>query len=91
MKLSLSFEEEELMSDIDVEEFTVEKIAEREYSVSGKSIDMLIKSVNFSDYESLQWFQRTLRKSGIIDALKEAGCEEGDSVHMGDLEFDYIE
>ena len=85
------FEEEELMPDIDVEEFTVEKIAEKEYSVSGKSIDMLIKSVNFSDYESLQWFQRTLRKSGIIDALKEAGCDEGDSVHMGDLEFDYIE
>ena len=51
----------------------------------------LINSVNFDDYESLQYFQRVLIQTGVIDALREAGCEEGDTVSMYDLEFDFVE
>ena len=42
------------------------------------------------DYESLQYFQRVLRYSGIIDALKEAGIEEEDTVSIFDFEFSFI-
>ncbi|MGI6215908.1 MAG: GTPase ObgE [Christensenellales bacterium] len=71
--------------------FEVEKISDHVYRVFGPSAESLIDSVNFSDYESMQWFQKTLRTSGIIDALKEAGCEEGDSVQMSGVSFDFIE
>ncbi len=61
------------------------------FMVEGKWLLQLINSVNFDDYESLQYFQRVLIQTGVIDALREAGCEEGDTVSMYDLEFDFVE
>ena len=61
------------------------------YLVVGPSLAHLIASVNFDDPESLLWFHRTLRRSGIIDALREAGAQEGDSVQIDDMEFDFVE
>ena len=42
------------------------------------------------DYESLQYFQRVLLSSGIIDALREQGVEEGDIVSIYDFEFEFV-
>lgn len=50
-----------------------------------------INSVNFDDYESLQYFQRVLINTGVIDALREAGIQEGDTVNIYDIEFDFME
>ncbi len=61
------------------------------YLVSGPAVDRLLGMVNMDDYESLQFFQRSLRRLGIIDALRERGVQEGDTVHMGDWSFDFIE
>ena len=61
------------------------------FMVEGKWLLQLINSVNFDDFESLQYFQRVLIQTGVIDALREAGCEEGDTVSMYDLEFDFVE
>ncbi len=61
------------------------------YIVRGPSIDQLIASVNFDDAESMLWFHKTLRRSGIIDALRQAGAQEGDTVQMDDMEFDFVE
>ena len=47
-------------------------------------------AVDFDDYESLQYFQRVLIHTGVIDALREAGIQEGDTVSMYDLEFDFV-
>ena len=47
--------------------------------------------MNFDDNESLQYFQRVLISSGVIDALKAAGIHEGDTVSMYDIEFDFVE
>lgn len=60
------------------------------YVVSGSWIEAVGGSVNFSDEESLQFFQRALKNRGVIDALVEAGCAEGDTVRIGDLEFDFV-
>ena len=46
--------------------------------------------VDLDDYESLQYFQRVLRLSGIIDKLEEMGIYEGDTVSILDIEFDYM-
>ena len=61
------------------------------YLVEVDWLPQLIRSVNFDDYESLQYFQRVLISSGVIDALREAGVQEGDTVSMYDLEFDFME
>ena len=50
-----------------------------------------MNAVNFDDSESLQYFQRVLIETGVIDALREAGCQEGDTVDLYDLEFDFVE
>ena len=61
------------------------------YFVEGEWLLKLIATVNFDDYESLQYFQRVLINTGVIDALREAGINEGDTVSMYDLEFDFVE
>ena len=50
----------------------------------------LIGSVNFEDRDSLRYFQRILKSSGVIEKLEESGCEDGDSVSIYDFEFDFI-
>lgn len=60
------------------------------YVITGSWIEAVGGSVNFSDEESLQYFQRALRTRGVIDALLEAGIKEGDTVAIGDLEFDFV-
>ncbi len=60
------------------------------YVVFGSWIEAVGGSVNFSDEESLQYFQRALKNRGVIDALVEKGCKEGDTVRIGDLEFDFV-
>ena len=61
------------------------------YEVRGAGVERLIESVNFDDYESLNWFHRSLRKMGVIDALREAGAAEGAAVRIGEMEFDFVE
>ena len=51
----------------------------------------VLRSCNMEDYSSLQYFQRVLRSSGIIDKLEEMGIEEGDTVNIFDFEFDFVE
>lgn len=85
-----TFEETEVDETPLAREYTV-TVEDDAYVLKGPSIDSLIASVNFEDYESLNWFQRTMRKSGIINALREKGCTEGDTVRMGDMEFDFVE
>ncbi|HPT77666.1 MAG TPA: GTPase ObgE [Candidatus Atribacteria bacterium] len=64
---------------------------EDEFVVSGPAVDKLLGMVNLDDYESLQYFQRMLRRLGIIDALRDAGIRDGDSVRLNDFSFEFIE
>ena len=61
------------------------------FEVVGSSMDRLLNSVNFDDEESMNWFHRTLRRWGVIDALRKAGAQEGDTVRIIDMEFDFVE
>jgi len=49
-----------------------------------------MNKVDPDDYESLQYFERTLRSEGIIKALEKQGIVEGDTVNIYDVEFDYV-
>ena len=61
------------------------------FIVSGAGMERLIDSVNFDDQESLNWFHRTLRRLGVIDALRQAGAKEGSTVRIAEMEFDFVE
>ena len=73
----------------DVMETTVRK-EDGVYYVEGKWLLNFMGQINFDDYESLSFFQRVLIKNGVIDKLKAAGVEEGDTVNIYDFEFDFV-
>ena len=60
------------------------------YFVEGVWLYNFMGQINFDDYESLNFFQRVLQKNGVIDKLREAGVEEGDTVNIYDFEFDFV-
>ena len=60
------------------------------FIVEGNWVRKVVGSTNFNNYESLQYFQRSIKKKGVIDELEEMGIKEGDTVKMYDLEFDYV-
>jgi GTP-binding protein len=61
------------------------------YVVEAPWLLQVIQSVNFDDYESLQYFQRVLLKTGVDQHLREAGVQDGDTVSIYDVQFDYVE
>lgn len=69
--------------------FTVEKL-DGVYIVDAEWLAPILSTVNMEDYESLQYFQRVLRSSGIIDELERQGIQEDDLVSIFDFEFNYV-
>ena len=61
------------------------------FVVFGKRIDNLLERVNLEDYDSRMYFESKLREMEVFDKLKEMGIEEGDSVAVGDIVFEYYE
>ena len=60
------------------------------FYVEGEWLFNLMGQINFSDYESLNFFQRVLQKSGVFEALEAKGCRDGHTVSIYDFEFDYV-
>ncbi len=60
------------------------------YYVEAEWLLKILQRTDLDDYESLQYFQRVLQSTGIIDALVEKGIQEGDTVSIYDLEFDFV-
>ena len=57
--------------------------------VSGLWIERMAANINFDDYESRNYFDQLLRKSGLFQRLEEMGIQDGDTVSIDDLEFEY--
>ena len=69
---------------------TIIKNQNGKYIVEGEWLYNLMGQINFDNYESLNYFQRVLQKSGVFTALEEKGCRNGDTVSIYDFEFDYV-
>lgn len=69
--------------------FTVQK-SDGVYIVEAEWLAPILSTVNMDDYESLQYFQRVLRSSGIIEELERQGIQEDDVVSIYDFEFNYV-
>lgn len=75
-------------SENEEEPFTV-RIENGVYIVEGPWIKNVVDSVNLDDYESSQYFQRIIRKKGLIKKLEDMGIQENDTVKIYEIEFDY--
>ena len=71
--------------------YTVEKSEEEEntYVVEGPKIERMLGYTNLDSEKGFQFFQNFLKTTGILDELEAAGIQEGDTVRMYGLKFDY--
>jgi len=60
------------------------------FYVEGEWLFNLMGQINFDDYESLNFFQRVLKNSGVFELLESHGCTDGMTVSIYDFEFDYV-
>lgn len=74
-----------------LKEFSVQKVSAGVYEVTGELVFEIMKRVNLDDMVSNAYFQKRIKNDGIIDALLEAGMQEGDTIRIGDYELQYYE
>ncbi|MDR0924215.1 MAG: GTPase ObgE [Hungatella sp.] len=69
--------------------YTVEVTEDGVYVVEGPRIEKMLGYTNLESEKGFSFFQKFLKENGILDELEQAGIEEGDTVRMYGLEFDY--
>ena len=69
--------------------FTI-RVEDGIYIVEAEWLVPILSKIDYDDYESLQYLQRVLQSSGIDQALQDNGIEDGDTVSLYDIEFDYV-
>ena len=69
--------------------YTVEQNEDGEFVVEGPRIEKMLGYTNLESEKGFQFFQKFLKESGILDELEAAGIQEGDTVRMYGLAFDY--
>lgn len=86
------FEREFVLDEMDFadEPYTVEyDEKDNMYVVEGPRIERMLGYTNLDSEKGFQFFQKFLKTSGILEELERFGIEEGDTVRMYDLQFDY--
>ena len=73
----------------DPDKVTITRDISGDFVVSGKSLDKLVAMTNFGNDEALRRFQYIWRIKGLDKKLRERGIKEGDTVHVGAMEFEY--
>lgn len=71
--------------------FVIERRAEDLYEVSGPEIERHWRRTNFANEDAMSRFLQIVEAMGVIQALREKGCKDGDTVKIKDLEFDFID
>ena len=67
----------------------MEKEEEHLFVVERPRIEKMLGYTNLDSEKGFAFFQKFLKESGILDDLEKAGIEEGDTVKMYGLQFDY--
>ena len=74
----------------DNEPYTVEyDNKENEYVVEGPRIEKMLGYTNLDSEKGFRFFQNFLKDTGILEELEALGIQEGDTVRMYGLKFDY--
>ena len=88
----LRYEETDLAETMGYEAgFQIKRGDDGVFDVSGGEIEKLLDSTNPDDELSMRRFQQMLIKNGIISALREMGAKDGDSIRLGEWEFDFVD
>lgn len=69
--------------------FTIHNKGNGVWEVTGKKVERLVQMASFTTDDGFQRFALQIRNMGIDDALREAGCEDGDTVSLYDFEFEF--
>lgn len=69
--------------------FTIHNKGNGVWEVTGKKVERLVQMASFTTDDGFQRFALQIRNMGIDDALREAGCEDGDTVCLYDFEFEF--
>ncbi len=72
------------------ERFEITRGDDAVFYVEAPWLEHIMRTVDMDDYASLQYFQRVLRNTGIIDRLEQMGVKEGDTVNIFGFEFDFV-
>lgn len=73
------------------DDFRITRNPDGSFVLHGEKLERLFKMTDFTREESQQRFARKLRKMGVDDALRKRGAKDGDTVHLLDLEFEFME
>lgn len=84
-------EQLERFDEIDPDSFDIAVGNDTDWEVRGKNIERLVAMTNFDNREALYRFQLIWKRLEIDKALKERGCEEGQTVRIRDMVFEYKE
>ncbi|MEP0765165.1 MAG: GTPase ObgE [Fimbriimonadia bacterium] len=71
-------------------EWTVERV-DGELHVRGEGVDRLVSRTDLGNYDALQYLHRQLEKLGVLQALRDEGVEEGETVVIGGVQMEYVE
>ena len=71
------------------EGFRVGRIDEHVWRVQGGKIERAVQRTNLNQYQSLIRLHRYLQSKGVLEALREAGIEAGDTVYIGEYEMEW--
>ena len=69
--------------------FTIHNKGNGVWEVTGKKVERLVQMASFTTDDGFQRFALQIRNMGIDDALREAGCEDGDTVRLYDFAFEF--
>jgi GTP-binding protein len=69
--------------------FHIDRGSDGTWRVEGRRVERLVAQTDFENDESAARFQRELARLGVVDALRRAGVEAGDSVHIGRVELEW--
>ena len=75
----------------DPDEITITRNDSGDFIVSGKALEKLVAMTNFGNDEAIRRFQYIWRMKGIDQKLRAKGIQEGMTVHIGEMEFEYRE
>ena len=84
------FVEEHSTREFEDDAIGIEIDADGDYLIYGDPIDKMLGYTNLESEKGFDFFQKFLKERGVIDRLKEMGIEEGDTVVVGDIQFEYL-
>ena len=76
---------------ISTDDFYIERCDDGSFEVYGGLIDEIARGIVLDDYDSFNFFQKILKEKGIIKELVKRGAKDGDTIHILDFDFDFVE